>query len=717
MSVKILLFLQHKSMKKNKKLTKSRRGVLSEKKLAKLSLDIFKLSPHKKLNYKQLSKILNLRGKNEKLILINVLSGLAKNELLTEISRGSYKLSSVSKTINTIVKKNNRGGITVEINDKEEVFINKEFCCFALQGDFVEVEFYPKSKKKVHAEIKRVVKRKKQFFSGTIDNSSNNFFLIPDNKNIYFDLFLPPKIVTSNFLDKKVVVSVSCWDKKNKNPVGGEIKILGSKNDHESEVSSIIYDYGFSTSFSKESLHFLKSISLKISSSEIKKRIDIRDVTTFTIDPKEAKDFDDALSVKKINSKTWEIGVHIADVSHFVTKGSPIDKDAYNRGTSVYLVDRVLPMLPELLSNDLCSLKPNVDRLTYSVFFEMNERAEVINYKIGKSIIHSDYRFTYEKAEEIIVNNSGAFLSELSLLNNLAKKLREKREKNGSISFESKEVKFILDKKNNPIDVFFKKPLSTHKLIEEFMLLANRTVGKHVYSLKKPFVYRIHDFPDEDSISSLNRLIKKFGYKLDKKNLSKSLNKLLKDVKGKTEQQLVETLTIRSMAKAIYSSKNIGHYGLSFNYYSHFTSPIRRYPDLIVHRLLNNYDSKKDIIDKDSLEKYCKHCSEMELSATKAERESIKFMQVKFLKQNIGGIYRGFISGVKEWGLYVELVENSCEGLVKVSSIKDDHYYYDEKSFSLVGYRTKNAFQLGQKVKIKIKNADLEKKQLDFILV
>ena len=703
-------------MKKNKKLTKTKRGILSQKKLSKLCLDIFKLYPLKPLNYKQLSKTLKLKGKGDKLILINVLSELEKNGLLTEISRGSYKICSISKTIITKVKKNNKGGIVVEIN-KEEHFINKEFCCFALEGDTVEVMFFPKSKKKIHAEITNVIKRKKTSFSGTIDNTSNNFFLVTDDKKVYFDLFLPPKIISKDFLDKKVLVNVSSWDKKNKNLVAGKIKMIGKKNDHDSEISSIIYDYGFSDTFSKECLRSLKDISSTISSAEIKKRFDIRSITTFTIDPEEAKDFDDALSIKKLSSKTWEVGVHIADVSHFVTEGSAIDKEALHRGTSVYLVDRVVPMLPEILSNDLCSLKPNVDRLTFSVFFEINENSEIINYKIGKSIIHSDYRFTYEKAEEILTKKSGVFYKELKLLNSFAKNLRKKREDKGSISFESKEVKFVLDDKNNPVDVYFKKPLSTHKLIEEFMLLANKTVGKHISLLKKPFVYRIHDVPDKESINSLNRVIKKFGYKLDKKNLSKSINNLLDKIKGKSEQTLIETLAIRSMAKALYSTNNIGHYGLSFDYYSHFTSPIRRYPDLMAHRLLYNYNLKEDVIDKDSLELNCKHCSDMEIAATKAERESIKYMQVKFLKQNVGGIYSGIISGVKEWGLYVELVENSCEGLVKINSIKDDHYFYDEKTFSLIGYRTKKTYQLGQKVKIKIKNADLEKKHLDFNLI
>jgi ribonuclease R len=710
-------------MKKNKKNKSSVKGGFSNSKLFDLILLVFRENPNKKLNYKQVSKILKVKEMGVKIQIIDVIKEMVISGTLAEEQRGSYRLLEKTSTLITTIKNTNSRGSYANIDEENEVFIPKEYALFALAGDEVEILLFPKRKNKQEGEIIKIIKRKKEEFVGVIDDSSSNYFLITDDRKISFDVFIPPKTIKKEYLNKKVVVKVDGWDSKYKNPIGKVIQVIGQIDDHNTEINSILYDYGFSPKFPDKVEKAANKITEEISKEEVIKRLDIRKTTTFTIDPKDAKDFDDALSVKKLKNGNWEVGVHIADVSHYVEKGGVIDKEAVERATSVYLVDRVIPMLPEVLSNNICSLKPNVDRLAYSILFEMDELANMLNYTIKKTVIHSNVRFTYQSAQDVIDNKEGKLVTELLLLDKLSKILREKRQQNGSINFESKEVKFILDKNNNPIDVYFKESLSTNHLIEEFMLLANKTVAKHIgFPTKdaKTFVYRIHDKPDSDRISTLNNIVKKFGHSINNDTsdkLTQSINKLLKNVKGKAEQQMVETLTIRSMAKAIYTTNNIGHFGLAFKHYSHFTSPIRRYPDLIVHRLLEQYTNGGKSVDKDSIEKICIHCSEMEKVSSRAERDSIKYMQVKFLKNKIGFIYDGVISGVTEWGLYIEITENKCEGLVKVSSIKDDHYIFDEKKYALIGNRTKVGYQLGQKVKIKIQRADLERKQMDFILV
>ena len=710
-------------MKKKKRTKKSGKGEFSNSKLFDIILLVFRENPNKKLNYKQVSKILKVKEMGVKIQIIDVIKEMVISGTLAEEQRGSYRLLEKTSTLITTIKNTNSRGSYANIDEENEVFIPKEYALFALAGDEVEILLFPKRKNKQEGEIIKIIKRKKEEFVGIIDDSSSNYFLITDDRKISFDVFIPPKTIKKEYLNKKVVVKVDGWDSKYKNPIGKVIQVIGQIDDHNTEINSILYDYGFSPKFPDRVEKAANKITEEISKEEVIKRLDIRKTTTFTIDPKDAKDFDDALSVKKLKNGNWEIGVHIADVSHYVEKGGVIDKEAVERATSVYLVDRVIPMLPEVLSNNICSLKPNVDRLAYSILFEMDELANMLNYTIKKTVIHSNVRFTYQSAQDVIDNKEGKLVTELLLLDKLSKILREKRQQNGSINFESKEVKFILDKSNNPIDVYFKESLSTNHLIEEFMLLANKTVAKHIgFPTKdaKTFVYRIHDKPDSDRISTLNNIVKKFGHSINNDTsdkLTQSINKLLKNVKGKAEQQMVETLTIRSMAKAIYTTNNIGHFGLAFKHYSHFTSPIRRYPDLIVHRLLEQYTNGGKSVDKDSIEKICIHCSEMEKVSSRAERDSIKYMQVKFLKNKIGFIYDGVISGVTEWGLYIEITENKCEGLVKVSSIKDDHYIFDEKSYTLIGHQTKVGYQLGQKVKIKIQRADLERKQMDFILV
>ena len=710
-------------MKKKKKKKRPEKRGFNNSKLFDLILLVFRENPNKKLNYKQVSKILKVTEMGVKIQIIDVIKEMALSGTLSEEHRGSYRLLEKTSTLITNIKNTNNRGSYANIDEENEVFIPKEYAQFALAGDEVEVLLFPKRKSKQEGEVIRVIKRRKEEFVGVIDSSSSNYFLITDDRKVSFDVFIPPKTIKKEYLNKKVVVKVDGWDSQYKNPIGRVIEVIGEINDHDTEINSILYDYGFSPKFPNKVEEMANKILEEISKDEINKRLDIRKTTTFTIDPKDAKDFDDALSVKKLNNGNWEVGVHIADVSHYVNEGGIIDREASERATSVYLVDRVIPMLPEVLSNNICSLKPNVDRLAYSILFEMDESANVLDYTIKKTVIHSDVRFSYQTAQKTIDDKKGELAKELLLLDKLSKILRKKRQKNGSINFESTEVKFILDDDNNPINVYFKESLSTNHLIEEFMLLANKTVAKHISSsskIAKTFVYRIHDTPDSDRISTLNNIIKKLGYSINNESsdkLSHSLNKLLENVKGKGEQQMIETLTIRSMAKAIYTTNNIGHYGLAFKYYSHFTSPIRRYPDLIVHRLLDKYLCGEESVNKDLVEKICKHCSEMEKVSSRAERDSIKFMQVKFLKNKIGFVYDGVISGVTEWGLYIEITENKCEGLVKVSSIKDDHYIFDEKKYALTGYRTKFSYQLGQKVKIKIQRADLERKQMDFILV
>lgn len=618
---------------------------------------------------------------------------------------------------------------------EEDVFIPTGNLNHALDKDRVKVYVYNRRKgKRPEGEVIEVLERDKTEFVGVIDIQKNFAFVSTANAKMYTDIFIPKDKIGDAEQGDVVIAKIEDWPKKADSPFGSIIKVLGRPGEHDTEIHAILAEYGLPYDFPIEVEMYAQKIDTSIHESEIKNRRDMRDTLTFTIDPKDAKDFDDALSFKKLDNGNYEIGIHIADVSYYLQEGTILDDEAYKRATSVYLVDRVVPMLPEVLSNFACSLRPHEEKYTFSAIFEINEKAQVMNQWFGRTVIYSDQRFAYEEAQYIIETKDDTIPAEISLtgkpykvdapiveatlkLDELAKILRRKRMADGAISFDKVEVKFNLNEAAEPVGVYFKVSKDANHLIEEFMLLANRKVAEFIGKQKKTFVYRIHDEPNEDKLINLQTVISKFGYSINfksKGDISKSLNQLLTDVNGKKEQNLVDTLAIRTMSKAKYSTDNIGHYGLAFDYYSHFTSPIRRYPDVMVHRLLQYYLDGGKSADAELYEEKSEHSSNMEALATNAERDSIKYMQVKYMQDHKDQEFLGVISGVTEWGIYVEIVENKCEGMCRIREIKDDYYTFDEKQYALVGEISKQILQLGDEVIVKVKNADLVKKQLDF---
>ncbi len=701
---------------------KSKKRTVTKKSIEVEVLKILQRSPKKSFNYKQIAKIIGVK-RDDYFSLINAaLNDLFENEKIIEIGRGKYKYRRVIETIEGIVEVTSSGNAYVVVEGMDQdIFVQKRYVQNAVNGDVVAVMLQSKHKKyKPEGEIIEIVEHKTTQFVGVVEFSENFAFVILSNPKIHFDIFLPKSELKEVKNGQKVIVNVTDWGDSKNSPSGEIIDILGYPGEHQVEIHSILAEYELPYEFDESLENFAKKIPSIISKDEIKKRRDFRSICTFTIDPHDAKDFDDALSIQKLKNGNWEIGIHIADVSHYIQDNDELDLEAKERATSVYLVDRVVPMLPEVLSNQLCSLRPKEEKLCFSTVFEITENAEVKEEWFGKTIINSDHRFTYEDAQKIIEEKKGDYKDEILTLNSLAKTIRSKRMKSGAFSFERSETKFNIDADGNPTSIYFKESLDAHKLIEEFMLLANRKVAEFIGKQSLPFVYRIHDSPDPEKLDTLSLFIKRFGYTLqtdNKKTIASSINKVLQQIQGTQECNMIETLAIRTMAKAIYTTENIGHYGLAFNHYTHFTSPIRRYPDVLVHRLLEHYLNKGKRLEISGLENLCKHASEMEIIASKAERASIKYMQAKYMSKQIGKTFDGIISGVTDFGIFIEIDNTGCEGLIRMRDIPGDFYVYKESEYCIVGSRSNKKYSLGGSVKIKIRRVDIEKKEIDMVLI
>ncbi|MDL2221397.1 ribonuclease R [Parabacteroides sp. OttesenSCG-928-N08] len=688
----------------------------------------FQSSPNEPFNYKQISKMIGVENQVQKLQVVDILYDLAADHFITEIDRGRYRLHNLgTRAVGTFSRRSNGKNSFTPEDGGTPVFVAERNSGRAMDGDKVMVQLFAKRKgAEPEAEVVEIIERKEKTYIGKIEIGKGFAFLITEDRTLSNDIFIPKDKLKGAKQGDKAIVRIMEWPEQAKNPLGEVVDVLGKAGQNNAEMHAILAEFGLPYKYPAAVERAAERIPEQISEEEIAKREDFRQILTFTIDPKDAKDFDDALSARLLENGNWEVGVHIADVTHYVKPESIIEREAQSRATSVYLVDRTIPMLPERLSNGICSLRPNEEKLCFSVIFEINNEGEVKASRIARTVINSDRRFTYEEAQQVIETGEGDHHKEILALNEIAKKIRAKRFENGAINFDRYEVKFEIDEAGKPISVYFKEAKEANKLIEEFMLLANKTVAEYVGlpvkgKSKKVFVYRIHEAPSPEKLENFGTFIRRFGYKLKtegkKDDISKGINKLLDSAQGRPEENLIETLAIRAMQKARYSTENDGHYGLAFTYYTHFTSPIRRYPDMMVHRLLERYLAGGRSVQKQKWEELCDHSSKMEQLASNAERASIKYKQVEFMKDKLGMVFDGVISGVTEWGLYVELNENKCEGLVPIRDLDDDFYEFDEKSYCLMGRRTKRQYRLGDTITIKVVQANLERKQLDFMLV
>lgn len=728
-----------KTQKKKKKFTKkqvqkrrqkkSRKSTLTVQQFQSKIYTILNQNPYQKMAIEDLIDRVEATTEKNKVKVIDALEKLAESDQILVDQEGNVQilLNIIEGVVDFV---NPRFAFIVSEETEEDTWVDADHVKFALHGDRVKARLYPNAKgRRPEGEVLEVLERKTNEFVGKIEVKEKYAFVVADNRRMHMDIFVPLKHINGANNGDKVIVEVLEWHDEKSSPVAKVKEVLGAPGQNETEMHAIMAEFGLARHFPEEVLKDASKIRGRITKVEIKKRRDLRETLTFTIDPENAKDFDDALSVQKLDNGNWEIGIHIADVTHYVKPGSKVDQEGAERATSVYLVDRVVPMLPERLSNELCSLRPHEDKLTFSAIFELNEQAQILNEWFGRTVIHSDRRFNYEEAQGIIDAGEGDHVEELRLLNDLAKKLTAQRFEKGAMSFETVEVRFKLDEGGTPIGLYTKERKDAHKLIEEFMLLANRKVAEFIYKMpvkgakaeSNTMVYRTHDNPDVEKLKNFSGFAKRLGHevKLNGKAMTRSLNQLMTDIEDTPQQHVLQGLAIRTMAKAIYTTEPTGHFGLAFDHYTHFTSPIRRYPDMMVHRLLQHYLDNGKSADKNMYEKLCKHSTDMEKRAAEAERASIKYKQVEYMQilNDSDRVYDGVVTGVTDWGIYVELEETKCEGMIRMSDLMDDFYQLDEENYRVVGKKTKNVIMFGDTMQVRIKSTDLEKRTMDLLKV